>query len=239
VLNAALFISGSGTTMGAILDAISHGALSGVTPRLVVASKPEIGGIAIAKHYGIPNKDIKVITPGPGFGSRLLRACTKREVNFIGQYGWLPKTPPEVVEHFKASIVNQHPGPLDPKAPPGFDFGGKGMFGRRVMAARLLFTRRVGRDAWTMAVAHCVSSEFDRGEVLGEKMVHIYPETTVDMLKSRLLAAEHFLQIQVLHDFANGALRPIEHQAHWLVKPHELSILEECKKEAAEMYPEG
>lgn len=138
--------------------------------------------------------------------------------------------------------VNQHPGCLDPKAPPGYDYGGKGMHGRRVMQTAILFCRRVERNYWTEAVAHRVG-ELDRGEVLGVRRVDINDRTKVDTpkgLKRRILRQEHALQVDVLRRLSNDTLRPIRNRpAHWLVKPDERDILDACKFEAIRTYPDG
>src|SRR5437588_342377 len=81
-------------------------------------------------------------------------------------------------------IINQHPGPLDPGRP---DFGGKGMFGRRVHAARLLFVNQTGHDFWTEATSQRVAENFNEGPVLNRKQLNILPDDTVETLAARLL----------------------------------------------------
>ena len=135
----ALLISGGGTTMEAIIKAAQNDTLKNVSPVLVIVSKESAGGLIKAKNLGISEKNILVINPKnfkteEEFGEKIIKECEERKVDFIGQYGWLVKTPENVCEAFKGRIINQHPGPLDNGRS---DFGGAGMYGKRVHKARL------------------------------------------------------------------------------------------------------
>ena len=229
--------------MAAIFEAILDGRLSGVFPSLVIASKPDIGAITKARATGLASDRIVVLPPKnfstpAEFGGRILEECKKRDVNFIGQYGWMPKTPVEVIQAFPGMMSNQHPGPLDPSIS-GYDFGGPGMYGARVTAARLHFVRMVNRDFWTEATAQRVEPEFDRGDVLKAARVPIFPDDTVETLQARLLPAEHRVQIDTLRDFTRGDVRPVRRSAGWRVKNRERDILAEAKRRAIAEYPHG
>src|SRR3989338_7661821 len=110
----ALLISGGGTTAEAIIRAVKSGKLAGVEIGCVIASKPDAGGIERAKKAGVPEKDVLVLSP-KSFSSReelgeaIIKECRARGVDFVGQYGWLVKTPENVIEAFAGHIVNQHP----------------------------------------------------------------------------------------------------------------------------------
>ncbi|MFA6394116.1 MAG: formyltransferase family protein [Patescibacteria group bacterium] len=236
----AMLISGGGTTMAAILIAVKNGRLKNVEPVLVIASKPDSQGIEKALNLGMPKEDVIVVKPKDfktreEFGQKIIDECKKRNVKFIGQYGWLCLTPENVIKEFEGMIVNQHPGPLDPGRP---DFGGKGMFGRAVHSARLEFVHRTNRDYWTEATAHRVTAEYDRGAVLNIVKVLIEKDDDVDALQQRVLPFEYEAQIKTLQDFADGNIKEII-RAEPLVRPEEYEILEECKKLAIEKYPKG
>jgi folate-dependent phosphoribosylglycinamide formyltransferase PurN len=236
----ALLISGGGTTAASIISACSNGLLKGVEPALVIASSADAPGIKRVLDLGMPHSDVVVIDPKTcegveDFGNKILSACEERKVEFIGQYGWLCLTPKNVIEKYEGKMTNQHPGPLDPGRP---DFGGKGMFGMRVHAARLLFVNKTGRDFWTEATAQRVGMNFDEGAVLHKKQVPILANDTVESLAARALPVEHEVQIEVLSDFATGAVREILRETP-LVRPNEYAILEQCKEEAIKLYPKG
>lgn len=236
----ALLISGGGTTAEAIIQAASAGRLAGVKAGCIIASKPEAGGIERAKKAGIPEKDVLVLSPKAfssreEFGEAIIQECKARGVDFVGQYGWLVKTPENVIKAFEGRIVNQHPGPLEPGRP---DFGGKGMFGRRVHAARLFFVRAVNRDFWTEATAHRVTAEYDKGAVVLVKQVPILPDDTPESLQARVLPVEHEVQIETLAKFVAGEVQEIKRE-NPLVLPGEENVLEEAKRKAIELYPNG
>ncbi len=240
-----LVVSGGGTTMEKILNEARDGTLKGlVAPKLVVATRPGIGAINKALAAGMPKEDVLVIrrrdfADEDAFGRKFVEECDKRGVNFVGLYGCLTRIPRNVIERFAGMLVNQHPGPLSPEAPPGFDFGGKGMYSMRVHATRVCFTQTLQRDPWSIATTHRVLPDVDRGEIVGEKMVPVYFRDTPELLQKRMLPHEHTLQIAVLRDFAIGIVKHIKHSPHWLVKPEERELLERCKQRAIELYPNG
>jgi phosphoribosylglycinamide formyltransferase-1 len=212
----ALLISGRGSTAEAIINACKTGKLKGVTPACVISSR-ELS----PKHFSSSEE----------FGKAILKICADNKVDFIGQYGWLVKTPKNVIEAYQDMMVNQHNGPLP-------EFGGDGMYGMRVHCARLLFARRVQRDFWTEGVAQRVAVEFDGGAVLKAGRAPILENDTPETLAARLLPVEHEVQIAMLRDFVNGTVKEIT-RPEPLMRPGEEAILAECKKEAIMRYPKG
>ncbi len=236
----ALFISGGGTTMEAILKATKDGTLVNVVPVLVIASKPDAGGITKALALGIADEDIVILEPKSFvtpelFGEAILSECKKRDIDFIGQYGWLAKTPDNVCTAYKGMIVNQHPGPLDNGRP---DFGGSGMYGMRVHQARLEFVQKTGHDFWTEATTHRVTPIFDEGKIVKRKQVPIFQNDTAETLQARVLPIEHEVQIEALRDFANSSVTEFVRESP-LVKSSEETILKEVKENAKKLYPHG
>ena len=236
----AMLISGGGTTMEAILLACRNGKLSNVEPVLVISSNKKVGGLERAKNAGMSVENIIVINPRDWenkeeFGKKIISECEKRGVNSIGQYGWMIKTPDNVVKKFEGRIINQHPGPLDNGRP---DFGGPGMYGMRVIQARLDFVRKTGHDFWTEATAHLVTSEFDKGAILRRKQVEIFPNETPESLQKKLLPVEHEVQIETLHDFSEGHVVSFFREKP-LIEKDEEEILEKCKETAKKVYPNG
>src|SRR3989344_9538015 len=186
MIRLALFISGGGTTACAIIKACRNNH-NKITPVLVIASKKNIPGISRIRDLGFPKEQIFIVDPknfknSDSFAERLLFLCRKFNVNLIGQYGWLPLTPKKLIANYRNKIINQHPGPLDVT---GIDFGGKGMYGRRVHAAVLYFRRATNHDYWTEATSHYVTDIFDRGAVIKSKKIKIQKGDTVDELQKR------------------------------------------------------
>lgn len=240
-LKIASLISGGGSTNHRIIQECKSGILQEkVKVALVIASKPGIKGIQRAIDEGISPKDVVVINPkdfqnSTDFGKAILNECHVRKVDFIGQYGWMPKTPPNVIEAYSGMMVNQHPGPIDPGRP---DFGGRGMHGRRVNCARLLFVRMVGRDFWTEAIAQRVAKEYDQGKLLNKIVVPIFPEDDPISLQERVLPLEHQVQIKTLEMVADDDVKELN-RPEPLIRPGEEKILEKAKRIACMLFPEG
>lgn len=236
----ALLISGGGTTMEAIIKATQNGVLQNVVPVLIVVSNQDAGGIKKALNLGIKKEDILIINPKDfekreKFGEKIIEECKKRNVEFIGQYGWMVKTPENLINEYKNMIVNQHPGPLDTGK---LDFGGIGMYGMRVHQARLCFVKKTQRNFWTEATAHRVTVNFDEGVVLKRKQVPILENDTAETLKERVLPVEHEVQIELLKDISEGNAQEFHREIPLFLKGEE-KIFEECKEIAIRMYPKG
>lgn len=229
-------ISGGGTTMEAILKECQSGRLYRIEPALIIASSKDAGGIEKARTLGVSHDNIVVIHQrdfdnAQVFGKAILSACCERGVEVITQNGWMLKTPRNVIDAFCGRIFNQHPGPTP-------DFGGKGMFGRRVHCARLLFTRMTGHTPWTEAVAQRVAYRYDEGAIVRSRTVGIHEEDSVEDLQERVLPIEHEVQIEMLEAFANSSLEEVTRE-HPLVYPGEEPILAEAKRIACLLYPKG
>lgn len=237
----AMLISGSGTTMQEITKACQSGEIPmGVA--CVISSDPNAGGIEKAHRLGVPYQDVIVIDPNEfrgdnkkvdqeGFGSTILKELKVRGVTVVTQNGWLPLTPEFVIDAYPETMFNQHPGPVP-------EFGGNGMYGKRVHAARILFTRMTKRDPWTEAIAQRVHKDFDQGAVVKSSRINILPEDTVDDLQQRVLPVEHRVQIDLLKDVAAGNIRVVSAR-ETLVRPGEEQLLSLVKRVARMLYPHG
>lgn len=237
----ATLISGGGTTMEQIIKACQTGEIP-MDIACVISSSPTAGGLKRAKDLGVPEKDIVFINPDnfrgedkkidqEGFGLAILKELRERGVTVVTQNGWMPLTPEHVIDKYEETIFNQHPGPVP-------EFGGKGMYGRRVHATRLLFTRMTKRDSWTEAIAQRVHKEFDQGVVVKSTKVDILKDDTVDDLQQRVLRVEHKVQIELLKDVTRGIVREVNPR-EMLVRPGEEQVLYIAKRMARFLYPHG
>ena len=229
-LRVALLISGTGSTAAAIVRKFIDS--SNVRPVLAIASNPR-AGLPNLIRAGLDEKSTYVISPNMmtssiDFGEAILKLCKIHEVDLVGHYGWLVKTPANLIKEYRDMIINQHPGPLDPGRK--MDFGGKGMYGKRVHAARLNFVKATDKDWWTEVTCHRVTEEYDEGAILDRIEVPIRPNDTVDTLADRALLEEHKLQIKVLEDFASGTVSEW-HRVKQLVDTKDYALLERIKQE--------
>ncbi len=236
--NLGLLISGGGTTMDKMVRAcLSREVVMDVG--CVIASNSEAGGLVKAYNLGV---NTEVVNPDDyrggdgkvdqeGFGQDLLKVLRKHDISVVTQNGWLPLTPEVVIDAYPEKIFNQHPGPVP-------EFGGKGMYGMRVHAARLLFAIVTGRDFWTAAIAQRVHPKFDEGAVVNAGYVKILIGDTPKDLQRRVLPVEHQIQIALLKDISRGKVIELPKRPS-LVRPGEELLLREMKERAISLFPLG
>ena len=227
-----------------------------LNPVIVVSSKDEAGGIEKARALGI---ETVVVRPGDyrtreEFGKALLAVMEKYELNWVSQNGWLPLTPKNVFAKYAGRIINQHPGPLDPGRVK--DFGGKGMYGSRVSCARVAYEWLTEvKNPWTEATVHRGTEKYDEGELILTSRVEFEGwgrEVTIaeltnepsklkqatEELQERLLPVEHETVIEALAMVARGE-KGLGRRDEILVPEENWKILEEAKRLAIDLYPEG
>lgn len=235
----AMLISGSGTTMEAIGMACQEGELLHglVKPVVVVVSRDDIEGIAKAEKLGIPVEIVLRRNFPKGkegveqYGKALLEVLSRYGPNVVTLNGFLTQVSEEVIVAYGGRIFNQHPGPVP-------EFGGEGMFGRRVHAAVLIFNRLTLRQPQcTEVIAQNVHPQYDRGAVLKWAPVAITSTDTVDDLQKRALPIERQVQIDLLKDVALGTIGTVPRKA--FVKRGEQVTLFLAKEAAKALYPQG
>lgn len=246
----AILISGGGTTAEAIIKACQRREILGIKPVIVISSKKEAPGIQKAKNLGI--KTVVVSPKNKNFGKKLLNILKKEKIDLISQNGWLPLTPKEVVREFWGRIINQHPGPLDPGR---IDFGGKGMYGARVICARLIYEWVGGeKKPWTESDIHWVNEEYDRGELIRVVSINLPPHSPITLkeikenpheiieitkrVQTELLPVEHQNVISVLKLLSQGE-KIIFYRPFPLIPKEKTKLVLEAKKLACELFPHG
>ncbi len=234
-LRLALLISGQASTASHIIRHFQNSNL--ILPSLVIGSSPR-ANLENTISAGLAKENTTIINPkdfssSNEFAQALLIKLEKHQINIIGQYGWLARTPQEVIERYKDYIINQHPGPLAPRR--GLEFGGVGMFGLRVHAARLLFVRATQRNFTTEATAHRVTDNYDEGAILGRRVIDILDNDSPESLAQRLLKEEHILQTEILEQFARNEIQEWT-RPEPLVYANEKDLLIQAKQEAIAMF---
>lgn len=243
-LNGLFCISGGGTTLASILAAMNAGTLRGIRCGLVMATCHDAGGIQKALKAGVKPEDIIVLTrkeypDDESFADRLLTECDRRSIDALSQNGLIRRMPAAVVERFAGRSINQHPGALDP-GNGGYDFGGRGMKGRAVIAATLYFAQATNTNWWMEATAHEVQNDVDTGGIVYFQRVPLQYDDTVETAQARLLPVEHKVQINALRRMGmRGSTRAHEPRAEPLIPPHLRKHLQQAKAKAIADYPDG
>ena len=194
-MNIAIFASHFGSTLQAILDASQSGELH-ATPRMVISNNSTSEALNRAKRAGLVAKHLSSKThPAPeALDAEIVRTLLQNAIDVVVLAGYMKKLGPKVVEAYAGRILNTHPALL-PK------FGGRGMYGTRVHEAVLL-----AKDAESGVTIHWVDQEYDRGAVIAQERVPVFPADDVAALASRVQAVEKQLLVRTLNDLAHGKI---------------------------------
>ena len=176
----AVFASGGGTNLQALIDHFAGGA--GARVALVVTDRPDTGAEARAREAGIATHVIQVRTrPIAAVTADIIDALEAAHIDLVALAGYLRLLPPEVVRRFAYRVLNIHPALLPA-------FGGKGMYGRRVHGAVLDAGCRI-----TGPTVHFVNERYDEGRIIAQWPVPVLEDDTPETLAERVLRIEHVL----------------------------------------------
>ena len=181
VCRIAVFASGNGSDLQAIIDACKSGRLAAQVC-LVVSNNSKAYALKRAEEEGI----FTLCLGGNQNESRLLDALLKNNINLIFLAGYLKKVSPAILEAYKNRIFNIHPSLL-PK------YGGKGMYGLNVHRAVL-----DAGEQETGITIHRVTDVYDAGEIVAQKKVKVLSSDTPEALAARVLAQEHIFIVETL-----------------------------------------
>jgi formyltetrahydrofolate-dependent phosphoribosylglycinamide formyltransferase len=171
----AVALSGRGSNLEALLDALEPGARAQVA--LVVSDRAEAVGLDRARDRGIPAQ----VLSQPADGDEWLRLLWRFQIDLVVLAGYVKLVPAAVIATYRGRIINIHPALLPA-------FGGKGMYGLRVHQAVL-----ASGTPESGATVHLVDEVYDHGAVLAQARVPVLPGDTPDTLAERVLTVEHRL----------------------------------------------
>ncbi len=192
----AVFVSGGGSNLQALIDATKAGILAGKVV-LVVSNMRNAFGLERARRESIPTFVFKMKNyerPEAAAGD-LLEQLHEHRIEYIALAGYLKLLPKSVVQEYHGRIVNIHPGLL-PK------YGGKGMYGHHVHEAVIA----AGEKESGLTI-HLVDEIYDHGRVLQKVRVPVEPNDTPESLAARILEQEHRWYARVLDKLIKGEYR--------------------------------
>lgn len=187
----AVFISGTGTNMVAIHNAIKAGELD-ATIELIVSSNDHAKGIQYAQNEGL---DLLVFTPADyddpeAVDARIVEALNERDIDYVAMAGYMRKVTPVLLDAYPNRIVNLHPALLPAH--------------RGAHAIQDAFE---AGDEVTGITIHFANEEYDKGPIIFQHEVPVLPDDTLDDLETRIHAAEHEYYPQVLQRIAQGEVQ--------------------------------
>ncbi len=192
----AIFASGHGTTLQAILDACARGDLPGEVV-LAVCTAPGAGALQRAKRAGVATAlvDPRALPDQAAFEGRLVELVDRHQADLVCLAGFLRILSPTCVQQWLGRIMNIHPSLLPA-------FGGKGMYGERVHAAVLAHGVKI-----TGCTVHFVDESPDGGPIILQAAVPVHEDDSPGSLAARVQEQEHRLYPEAIRLFAQGRLR--------------------------------
>ncbi len=185
--------SRNGSSFRAILEAIDAGALE-AEARLLVSNNRKSGALEFAQARGVPHLCIPTERHPAAADLALRDALAGAGAELVVLSGYLRKLGPATLARYHNRIINIHPGLLP-------EFGGEGMYGRRVHEAVI-----AAGAPLSGATIHLVDEEYDRGPVLARRELVLEPGETVDSLEARITTLEPLFFVETLTAIAAGHL---------------------------------
>ena len=195
MLRVVVCVSGGGTNLQAIIDAVADGTITNTELVGVISNNYGVRALERAKKAGI---DARVVSPKDyenrvTFNEGLLAAIRAYKPDLIVLAGFLVVIPEAMIEEYENKIINIHPSLIP-------SFCGTGYYGLKVHEAALARGVKL-----TGATVHYVDKGTDTGPILLQKAVEVKPGDTPEILQRRVMEeAEWKLLPAAINMIANG-----------------------------------
>lgn len=206
-MRAAVMVSGGGTNLQAILDAVRDGKITNTEICGVISNRTDAYALERAKKAGIPAVCVsrKAYATRAEFEAALLEAVDSLKPDLIVLAGFLVIIPAEMIRRYERRIINIHPSLIP-------SFCGDGFYGLHVHEQVLARGVKV-----TGATVHYVDEGTDTGPILLQKAVAVEPDDTPEVLQRRVMEqAEWIILPQVIDAIANGRVHR-DSNGNWFV----------------------
>ena len=177
MLRIAVMVSGGGTNLQAIIDAIKSGEITNTQIAAVISNNADAYALTRAKDNGIKAICIspKDYASRDDFNEALLNEVNSLSVDLIVLAGFLVRIPEKMVHEYSHRIINIHPSLIP-------SFCGVGFYGLKVHEAALAKGVKI-----TGATVHYVDEGMDTGEIIFQKAVEVLPGDTPEILQRRVM----------------------------------------------------
>lgn len=201
MLKLAVLVSGGGTNLQAIIDAITDGKIRNAQIEVVISNNANAYALERAKKAGILAKCIspKQYQNREEFNNALLENLIEAKVDLVVLAGCLVVISEQIVEYFQNRIINIHPSLIP-------SFCGTGYHGLKVHEAALERGVRV-----TGATVHFVDKGTDTGPIILQKAVEVKTGDTAEILQKRVMEeAEWVILPKAIDWIVNGKIEVID-----------------------------
>ncbi len=197
MLRVGVMVSGGGTNLQAILDAIDSGKITNAKVEVVISNNPGAYALERARNHGIEAVCIspKNFENRVAFNEAFLKKTDEYNLDLIVLAGFLVTIPEEMIRKYRNKIINIHPSLIP-------SFCGVGYYGLKVHEAALARGVKV-----TGATVHYVDEGVDSGPILLQKAVEVQPGDTPQVLQRRVMEqAEWVILPEAVNRIANGLI---------------------------------
>lgn len=190
-LKIGVLVSGSGTNLQAIIDAIEEGSLNAQIV-LVISSRPDAYGLVRANEHGIPTVSLnRDVFADPEIANEVIATeLVRAGAEYVVMAGYMRKLGDAVLAAFPDRVLNLHPALL-----PSF---------KGAHAIQEAFDAGVKVTGVTV---HFANAEYDKGPIVAQRAVEVREDDTADSLEERIHEVEHELYPEVLRWIAAGRVR--------------------------------
>lgn len=194
MLRVCVLVSGGGTNLQAIMDAIDNKTIRNAEIVSVISNNKSAYALERARNHGI---DAIAVSPKDYetrelFNEALLETIKEKRPDLIVLAGCLVVLPEQMIREYEGKIINIHPSLIP-------SFCGKGFYGLRVHEACLERGVKI-----TGATVHYVDAGTDTGPIILQKAVEVLPDDTPEILQKRVMEqAEWVILPQAIDMIAN------------------------------------
>lgn len=201
MLKIAVLVSGGGTNLQAIIDAIDAGTITNTAIDVVISNNANAYALERAKKHGIEAMCLspKSYETREQFNDALTQAIVDRSIDLVVLAGYLVIIPPQLIAAYKNRIINIHPSLIP-------SFCGTGFYGLKVHEEALKRGVKV-----TGATCHFVDEGTDTGPIILQKAVEIEPDDTPKTLQQRVMEqAEWIIMPRAINLIANDKIQVVD-----------------------------
>ena len=205
MLNVVVLVSGGGTNLQAIIDAVEKGTITNTKIAGVISNNKNAYALERAKKHGIENCCIspKDYADRATFNQKFLEKMDELNPDLIVLAGFLVVIPPEMIEKYRNRIINIHPSLIP-------SFCGTGYYGLKVHEAALAKGVKV-----VGATVHFVDEGTDTGPIILQKAVEVEEGDTPEVLQRRVMEqAEWKILPKAIDLIANGKVKVEDGRTH-------------------------
>ena len=197
MLRVGVLVSGGGTNLQAILDAMDSGRIKNVQVEVVISNNAGAYALERARAKGIEALCVspKSFASREAFNEALLETVDRYSLDLIVLAGFLVTIPPAMIQKYRNRIINVHPSLIP-------SFCGVGYYGLKVHEAALARGVKV-----TGATVQFVDEGVDSGPILLQRAVDVLPGDDPKTLQRRVMEqAEWIILPEAIDRIANGEI---------------------------------